>query len=166
MSGLAIITLVLIVINYFWTKVAHDEHVGDFAPEWINRVTDIPWLIANVVWWAFAAVNIYLSVQFYLSGEIFFVVAGALVFLYMFAMRTPKEYRNFPSAAISKLAFIPVWAMVFAGMTDGGLVYFSLFFVLWALTASVMEGRFINLTRLLSEALAEVLEEEEAEAAA
>lgn len=164
MSGLAIITLVLIVINYFWGKVAHDEHVGDFSPEWINRVTDIPWLVGNVVWWAFAAVNIYLTVQFYLSGEIFFVVAGSLVFLYMFALRTPKEYRNFATKAISKVAFLPVWAMVFAGTTDGGLVYFSLFFILWALTASFMEGRFIYLTRLLSEELEKVLEEEEAAA--
>ena len=166
MSVLAIVTLAIIVINFFWTQVAHDGYVGDVPPAWINRVTNAPWTIANVVWWLFAALDIYLSVKFYYSGDFFFTVAGAIVLAYSFARRTPKGYRSFLARAVSKLLFIPVWAMVVIGMTDSVIVYFSLYFVAWSFVSSVMQGRFIYLTRLLSEALADAMSREESEATA
>jgi hypothetical protein len=166
MSVWAIITLAIIVINFFWTKIAHNEYVGDLPPAWINRVTNVPWLIANAVWWIFAAVGIYLSINFYFSGDFIVTVACAIVLAYSFVRRTPKAYRNLPSVAVSKLTFIPTWAMVVVGLTDGAMVYFALFFALWSLTASVMQGRFIHITRVLSEALDAVRNREEAEVAA
>lgn len=166
MSVWVIVTLAIIVINFFWTQIAHDGYVGDVPPAWINRVTNAPWTIANVVWWAFAAVDIYLSVNFYYSGDFPFTVAGGVVLAYSFARRTPKEYRSFLARAASKVLFIPVWVMVVIGLTDSVMVYFSLYFAAWSLVSSVMQGRFIYLTRLLSEALADVLSREEAEAAA
>lgn len=166
MSVWAIITLAIIVINFFWTKAAHDEYVGDVSPAWINRVTNVPWTIANAVWWLFAALTIYLSVQFYFSGNYFFTVAGLVVLAYSFVRRTPKAYRYFSSMAVAKLTFIPVWAMVIIGITDNVLVYFSLFFAAWSFVSSVMQGRYIYLARLLSEALADALQREEEEAKA
>lgn len=165
MSVLAIVTLAIIVINFFWTQVAHDEYVGDVPPAWINRVTNVPWTIANVVWWGFAAVDIFLSVKFYYSGDFFFTVIGAVILAYSFARRTPPAYRSVLSKAASKVLFLPVWAMVVIGLTDNVMVYFSLYFAVWSFVASVMQGRFIYLTRLLSEALADALSREEAEAA-
>lgn len=165
MSVFAIITLGLIVINFFWTKIAHDEYVGDVFPAWIDRVRNIPWLVANIVWLAFAAVAIYLSIQFYFSGDLFLVVAGMIVLAYTFARRTPEKYRHV-LGLISKLTFIPIWAMVFIGLTDSSLVYFSLFAVSWMFVASVMQGRFIYLTRLLSAEYAEMTSEEESAVAA
>jgi hypothetical protein len=164
MSVFAIVTLVIIVINYFWNKVAHEEYVGDLPPAWINRVTNKPWLLANIVWWLFAALTIYMSVACYFSGDFFFTLAGLSIFVYAFIRRTPKAYRSTPFAALSKLIFIPIWAMVFIGMTDRGLVYFSLCFALWSLTSSVLQGRFIYLTKLLSEALDDSMRDEEATA--
>lgn len=163
MSVLAITILAIIVINFFWTQIAHDEYVGDVPPAWINRVTNVPWTIANAVWWLFAAVVIYLSVKFYFSGEFFFTVAGAIVLAYSFIRRTPKAYRSPLSAVVSKFTFLPIWAMVVIGLTDGTMIYFSLYFVAWSFVASVMQGRFIYLTRVLSEALADAMRREEAE---
>lgn len=165
MSVFAIITLALIVINFFWTRIAHNEFVGDVFPAWIDRVRNVPWLVANVLWLAFAAVDIYASIHFYASGEIFFVIAGMAVLAYAFTRRTPDKYRHV-LGLVSKLTFIPVWAMVFIGMTDASMVYFSLFTVSWLFVASVMQGRFIYLTRLLSEEHAEILNQEEATVAA
>jgi hypothetical protein len=165
MSVLAIITVALIVINFFWTKIAHDHSVGDVAPAWIDRVTNVRWLIANIFWWLFAAADIGLSIHFYLSGEIFFTIAGAGVLAYAFARRTPKAYHNFSSAVFSKIMFIPVWAMVIIGLTSSALIYFSLFFALWSFTSSVMQGRFIYLARMLSKALAERMANEESQIA-
>lgn len=166
MSVLAMVTVAIIVINFFWTKVAHDEYAGDVPPAWINRVTNIPWTVANVVWWFFAAVVIYLSVNFYFSGEVFFTIFGAAVLAYSFARRTPKAHRSHLAGAVSKLTFIPIWAMVIVGLTDSTMGFFALFFALWSFTSSVMQGRFIYLTHILSEALADALRREEAEATA
>ena len=165
MSVLAIITLAIIVINFFWTQIAHDEYAGDVFPEWIDRVRNVPWLVANVVWMAFAAVDIYLSIHFYLSGEFLFAVAGMIVLAYAFARRTPEKYRHV-LGLVSKLTFLPTWAMVFIGMTDSSLIYFSLFVASWMFVASVMQGRFIYLTRLLSAEHAEAMSKEEAAVAA
>ena len=166
MSVWVIVTLAIIVINYFWTQVSHDDNVGDATPAWIDRVTNGPWTIANVIWWLFAAAGAYLSVNLYFSGDFLLPVAGAVVLVYSFIRRTPKVYRSLLGSGLSKLLFIPVWAMVIIGLTDSLMVYFSLYFAVWSLVSSVMQGRFIYLTRYLSEAAADALSREEASAEA
>src|SRR6478735_4395569 len=102
MSVLAIVTLAIIVINFIWTQVAHEGYVGDVPPAWIHRVTNVPWTLANIVWWAFAALDIYLSVHFYYSGDFVFTVVGAVVLAYSFVRRTPKAYRSGLASAVCK----------------------------------------------------------------
>ena len=164
MSVLAIITAAIIVINFIWTRVSHSGSAGEIAPIWIDRVTHVPWLVANIIWWLFAGVVVYIAAHFYFSNEIFFAVAGLLVLGYSFAHRTPKAYRNILSAALNKLTFIPVWAMAVIGLTDPTLVYFSLFFAAWSVVSSVLQGRYMYLTRVLSGAYEEAMAEKEAEA--